>query len=143
MTLHEDIETVIRRLTRAELDGDVSALDALTTSDFTLVGPLGFLLHKDEWLDRYRSGALSTESLTWRPDSVRRHDDTAIAIGTQVQRARYQGHPVDAQLRATHVLLRLDADWRVAGMHLSPIGEPPAFARPPQTAPTARDAPAP
>jgi ketosteroid isomerase-like protein len=143
MTTREDIETVIRRLTRAELDGDVGALDRLTTGDFTLVGPLGFLLHKDEWLDRYRSGALSTESLTWQPDSVRRHDDTAIAIGTQVQRARYQGHPVDAQLRATHVLLRLDADWRVAGMHLSPIGEPPAFARPPQTAPTARDAPAP
>jgi ketosteroid isomerase-like protein len=140
MTPHEDIETAIRRLTRAELDGDVSTLDTLTTSDFTLVGPLGFLLAKDEWLDRYRSGALRTESLTWRPDSVRRHDDTALAIGTQVQRARYRGHPVDAQLRATHVLLRFDTGWRVAGMHLSPVGEPPASARPPQTAPASRDA---
>jgi ketosteroid isomerase-like protein len=140
MTPHEDIETAIRRLTRAELNGDVSTLDTLTTSDFTLVGPLGFLLAKDEWLDRYRSGALRTESLTWRPDSVRRHDDTALAIGTQVQRARYRGHPVDAQLRATHVLLRFDAGWRVAGMHLSPVGEPPASARPPQTAPASRDA---
>jgi ketosteroid isomerase-like protein len=127
-----EIHTVLQRLTQAEQAGDVAALDTLTTDDFTLVGPLGFLLDKDQWLDRYRSGALTTEVLTWEPDSVRRHGDTAIAIGAQDQRARYQGHRVDARLRATHVLLHRDARWRLAGTHLSPIGEPPAFAqRPP------------
>jgi hypothetical protein len=131
-----EIQTVIDRLTRAEQDGDVAVLDALTTGDFTLVGPLGFLLHKDEWLDRYRTGALTTDVLTWQPDSVRRHDDTVIVIGTQEQQARYQGHRVDARLRATHVLLHEDAGWRLASTHLSPVGEPPPFARPPQPAPT-------
>jgi ketosteroid isomerase-like protein len=126
-----EIHTVLQRLTQAEQDGDVAALDTVTTDDFTLVGPLGFLLDKDQWLDRYRSGALTTDLLTWEPDSVRRHGDTAIAIGAQDQRARYQGHPVDARLRATHVLLRRDARWRLACTHLSPIGEPPAFARRP------------
>jgi ketosteroid isomerase-like protein len=127
-----EIQTVLQRVTQAERDGDVAALDTLTTDDFTLVGPLGFLLDKVQWLDRYRSGALTTEVLTWEPDSVRRHGDTAIAIGAQDQHARYQGHPVDARLRATHVLLHRDDRWRLAGTHLSPIGEPPAFARPPQ-----------
>src|SRR4051812_24856847 len=87
----DEIDSLLERLTRAEQDGDIAALDMLTTSDFTLVGPLGFLLSKDQWLDRYRSGALTTEILTWQPDSVRRHNDTAIAIGAQHQHARYQG----------------------------------------------------
>src|SRR4051794_30982875 len=116
----DEIESLLKRLTRAEQDGDIAALDMLTTSDFTLVGPLGFLLSKDQWLDRYRSGALTTENLTWQPDTVRRHNDTAIAIGTQHQHARYQGHPVDARFRATHVLLHLDAQWRGARTPPSP-----------------------
>jgi hypothetical protein len=131
-----DIQTVLARLTQAELDADVTTLDALTSDDFTLVGPLGFLLDKGQWLDRYRSGALTTDVLTWQPDSLRRHDDAAIAIGTQRQEARYQGHPVDATLRTTHVLLHLDAGWQVVSTHLSPIGEPPSFARGPQSAPS-------
>lgn len=127
-----EFHTVIAHLTQAERDGDVAALDALTTSDFTLVGPLGFVLQKDEWLDRYRSGALTTEVCNWQPDTVRRHNDAVILIGTQHQRTRYQGQPVDAQLRTTHVLVHLEGQWRVIGTHMSPLGQPPAFARPTQ-----------
>jgi hypothetical protein len=123
-----EIQICLERLTEAELSGNAAELDSLTTDDFTLVGPLGFVLDKEQWLDRHRSGALTTDALAWQPESVRRHHDTAIAIGTQHQRARYQGHPVEAHLRATHVLLHVDARWRVASTHLSPIGEPPAFA---------------
>ncbi len=60
----DEIQSLLKRLTGAERDGDVGTLDALTTSDFTLVGPLGFVLPKSEWLDRYRSGALTTDVLT-------------------------------------------------------------------------------
>jgi hypothetical protein len=126
----DEVQRLLERLTQAERAGDIAALDGLTAGDFTLVGPLGFVLTKEQWLDRYRSGALTTEALSWQPDTVRRHNDTAIVIGTQDQHARYQGHPVHGRFRATHVLLHLDARWRLASTHLSPIGEPPAFARP-------------
>jgi hypothetical protein len=135
MNTTEKIIELGDRWAEAECAGDVDTLADLAADGFRLVGPFGFVLDKEQWLDRYRSGALTTEGLTWQPVSVRRHHDTAIAIGTQVQQARYHGHRVDAQLRATHVLLRLDAEWRLAGTHLSSIGEPPAFARPPQPAP--------
>jgi len=131
----DEVHSLLDRLTSAELGGDVRTLDALTTDDYTLVGPLGFVLAKDQWLDRLRSGALTNDVLAWQLDSLRRHGDMAIAIGTQHQRASYQGHPVETHLRATHVLLQLDARWQVAGTHLSSIGEPPAFARSPEPAP--------
>lgn len=131
----DEIQSLLKRLTGAERDGDVGTLDALTTSDFTLVGPLGFVLPKSEWLDRYRSGALTTDVLTWQQDTARRYDQTAIVVGTHDQHARYQGHAVDGRFRATHVLIRHNTQWRLASTHLSPIGEPPAFARPAPFAP--------
>lgn len=42
----------------AERRGDVEALDALLTDDFSAVGPYGFVLDKKRWLDRYVSGGL-------------------------------------------------------------------------------------
>jgi|tagenome__1003787_1003787.scaffolds.fasta_scaffold20693233_1 hypothetical protein len=129
-----EIHTVLERLTHAELTADVAALESLTTDDMTLVGPLGFVLDKNEWLDRHRTGALTTAALAWQPESLRRHHDSAIVIGTQDQQAHYQGHRVQARLRATHVLLHLDAGWRVASTHLSPMGQPPTFSGAPQPA---------
>ncbi|QRP49907.1 nuclear transport factor 2 family protein [Amycolatopsis sp. FDAARGOS 1241] len=129
MSTTEDIQELGKRWVAAETAGDTEALDTLATGDFALVGPLGFVLDREQWLGRYRSGALVTHELDWRDVAVREHGDTAIAIGVHDQKASHQGNSVDGQFRATHVLVREDGRWLLAGMHLSPLGAPPAFAR--------------
>jgi ketosteroid isomerase-like protein len=109
----------------AEQRGDIDTLDALSTDDFTLVGPLGFVLDKQQWLDRYRTGGLVTHSLMWDDIEVRDYGDAAVAIGRHSQRAEYQGDNVDGHFRATHVAVRRDDNWLLAGVHLSPLGGPP------------------
>jgi hypothetical protein len=52
-----------------------------------------------------------------------------IVVGTQVQETSYQGHNTSGRFRATIVAVPSNGDWRVASVHLSPIGEPPNFAR--------------
>ena len=59
----QDLAELDRDVTRAEVDGNVATLDALATDDFTLVGPVGFVLDKQQWLDRYRGGGLRTTAL--------------------------------------------------------------------------------
>jgi ketosteroid isomerase-like protein len=110
----------------AEVRADVTGLDAMAVADFTLVGPLGFVLDKQQWLDRYRSGDLVTTSLTWDEVVVREYGDAAIAVGRHTQRAAYRGTPMDGAFRATHVLVRSGDGWLLAGIHLSPIAAPPA-----------------
>jgi ketosteroid isomerase-like protein len=124
------IHALGRRWAEAELHGDVDTLEALRTDDFTLVGPLGFVLDRRQWLDRYREGQFVTHALDWDDVQVRDYGDAAVAIGRHVQRAAYQGNPADGQFRATHLAVLSDGEWRLAGMHLSPIGGPPPFARP-------------
>jgi ketosteroid isomerase-like protein len=120
-----EIEEFGKRWVKAELAGDTDAMDSLAHNDFLLVGPLGFILDKAQWLERYSSGAFVTSSLDWRDTTVRVFGDCAVVIGVHYQQAAYRGQPNNGQFRATHILIREDSAWRLVGMHLSPIATPP------------------
>lgn len=126
-TTEEQIRDLGRRWAKAEQRGDIAELDELTTADFTLVGPVGFVLSKQEWLDRYRTGALRTTSLSWDEIAVRDYGVAVVAIGVHTQEASYQGNPANGRFRATHIAIRQGENWSLAGIHLSPIGGPPPF----------------
>ncbi|MGW4522194.1 nuclear transport factor 2 family protein [Amycolatopsis sp. NPDC004378] len=128
MSTEEQVREFGRVWAAAEERGDTDTLAGLTVDGFRLVGPLGFVLDRDQWLARYGSGALVTEKLDWTEVEVRDFGATAIAIGIHAQAARHQGTPANGRFRATHVLVRDDDRWRLAGIHLSPIGGPPPFA---------------
>lgn len=126
MTTTDEIRDIGRRWAEAEVAGDVAGLDALAADDFALVGPLGFVLDRDQWLDRYRSGAFATSALSWDDVTVRDYGDAAVAVGTVTQEAAYQGQPNDGRFRVTQVAVRGGDGWRLAGLHYSPIAAPPA-----------------
>jgi ketosteroid isomerase-like protein len=128
-----DIRDVGSTWVDAELAADIEALDALTTDDFRFVGPFGFVLDKQHWLDRYRSGDLTTTTLTWHGVYVRVYGDSVVTIGTQSQEAAYRGSPSNGDFRITHVFVRDGDRWKIAGMQLSPT----TFA--PSPAPVPRD----
>lgn len=127
MTL-ENLRELERRWAQAEINADVPTLDAIATEDFILVGPAGFVLGKDQWLERYRQGDLLTRSLSFDDTTTRVWGDAAVTIGRHVQQAEYRGHPADGEFRATHIAVRDSSRWLLAGVHLSPIGGPGPFA---------------
>jgi uncharacterized protein (TIGR02246 family) len=123
-----DIRGLSQAWVDAELSGDPAALERVTTDDFHVVGPVGFVLDRDQWVARYREGAFAASELTYADVSVRIHGDAAVSVGVHTQKATHQGNPVYGSFRATHIAVRQDGRWLLAGMHLSPIGGPPPFA---------------
>lgn len=105
----------------AELRGDVATLDDLLADDFAGVGPLGFLLTKEQWLARFSSGDLNYDAFTWDQTSPRLYGDAAVVVGRQVQSGSHQGHPIQAQFRVTQTIIQQDGRWRLAALQLSPI----------------------
>lgn len=128
-TTHDELRELGRRLTEGELEGDVAALDRLATDDFTLVGPLGFVLNKQQWLERYRPGHLHTRALRLTDASTRIYANAAVTIARQIQQAEYEGQPASGEFRATHIAVHDGSGWRLAGVHLSPIAGPPPSPR--------------
>lgn len=131
MSTEDAVDQLHRRWVDAEQRGDTDTLAALTTDDFVLVGPVGFVLNKQQWVDRYRSGDLVTNSLDWHDTQTRNYGDCAVVVGIHSQKAAYRGKPVDGDFRSTHIAVRRDGQWLLAGIQLSPIGAPPGFAQNP------------
>jgi hypothetical protein len=127
-----------RRWGSAEIDGDTAALDAIAVEDFTLVGPAGFVLTKQQWLGRYHQGDLITRALSFEDTTTRVYAGVAVTIGRHVQAAEYRGHPASGEFRATHIAVQDGSEWRLAGVHLSPIAGPPRVPHADATTRTAR-----
>ena len=125
---HEQILDLGRRWADAELQSDADALDALLADDFVAVGPRGFVLNRQQWLDRYRSGDLQHDAFSWQDVAVRDYGAAAVAVGIQAQQTSYQGHDASGRFRLTLVAIRQAGRWLIAGLHLSgPIPDvPPA-----------------
>ena len=129
----EQIEQEVARLAdawaTAELQSDAAFVEKLLADDFVGVGPLGFLLTRQEWLARHQTGDLKYDVHTLDEARVRVYNEAAIVIGRLTQEATYRGNPVNAQLRTTLVFVRQHGQWQLAGLHFCNIGQPPPFAR--------------
>jgi ketosteroid isomerase-like protein len=118
----------------AELQPDVRTLRSMLTDDFVCVGPLGFLLTKEQYLQSRESGDLEHQSFTWDDVHVRLYGEAAVAVGSQTQASTYRGRDASGRFRVTQVWARQGDTWAIAGLHLSPIAQPPAAGSPPRPA---------
>ena len=109
----------------AELRGDTTFLERILTDDYTGIGPLGFMLTKQEWIVRHQAGDLKYESFSLDEVKVRVYnDDAAVLTGRQVQNGAYRGNSIQAQFRTTLVFVRQQGQWQLASLQLSTIGQP-------------------
>jgi uncharacterized protein DUF4440 len=117
---------------RAELDGDSDALAKLLHREFLAVGPFGFLLDREQWLQRFSEG-LNYTAFEFAPDTeVRVIGDSMFLVGTQTQQGSHQGRPIDGAFRVT--LVFTGPDCLLTAAHLS-LRTPPGPPREPHAAP--------
>src|SRR3569832_1233620 len=98
--------------------GDTAALADLVTDDFRVVGPVGFVLDRQQYLGRYQGG-FSPESVAWDDVTVREYGSAAVTIATVTQKASFQGQRADGQLRVAHLLVRPGDRWQIANVQYS------------------------
>ena len=114
-----------RQWAAAERSGDVDGLGPLLADDFLLVGPLGFVLDKAQYLGSRRSGDLKHDSLVWEDVRVRVYGAAAVAVGSQTQRSTYQGRDASGRFRVTQIAVQQPRGWAIVGLHYSPIAQQP------------------
>jgi ketosteroid isomerase-like protein len=120
------LQKQIDRWIEAELAGDAAALDALAIDEFALVGPLGFVLDRTAWLDRYTDGGLVTTSLAFTDRQLRILGGVALVIGVHEQTGSYGGRPNDGRYRVTQIWIDPVDGPQLAGLQFSPLPTPPA-----------------
>jgi hypothetical protein len=121
-----EITDLLTRFAEAQRLSDVDDLSGLLTEDFKLVGPLGFVVPKQEWLEQFHTGMLQIQSLEWDEIDIRTHAYAyfAIAIGRLTQVATFARKPADGQFRVTAIAIGHGTSWHLAGAQYGPIAAP-------------------
>jgi ketosteroid isomerase-like protein len=121
-----ELREVIEDWAAAEQRGDAASLEGALAGDFIGIGPRGFMLTKDQWLERHESGKLRYRSLVLDEVQVRLYGDAAVVTGRQSAEGKYEDFDLRDQFRATLVFVKQRERWMLAGLHLSPIAGPPS-----------------
>jgi ketosteroid isomerase-like protein len=121
----KELRRVMEDWAAAELSGDAASLESALAEDFVGIGPRGFMLTKEEWLERHESGKLKYESLEWDEVDVRLYGEAAVVTGRQSAEGKYENYDLRDQFRGTLVFVEQER-WLLAGLHLSPIAGPPS-----------------
>ena len=121
----DSIDAFLGQWSAAEQAADTGRLETLLTDDFAGVGPLGFILPRQAWLTRHRSGDLRYDSFGLAEVQTRVYGQAAVVTARNDTRGSYQGHPVPEATRATLVLVGGAGNWRLAAVHLSFIAGTP------------------
>jgi hypothetical protein len=127
----QSIDEFCQEWSAAECAGDAGVLAGMVADDFVGVGPLGFTLDKEQWLDRHRSTDLRYESFELSEMQSRLRDAAAVITASLDARGAYRGHETPHVLRTTIVLVPLGDTWQLVGVHHSYVaGTPGAPALP-------------
>jgi ketosteroid isomerase-like protein len=120
----DEVVDLVHRWADAEQHNDAEALEALLAVDFVGVGPLGFVLTRDQWLRRFGDG-LKNQAFTVEQPQVHDHGGAAVVVGEQAQQTSWQGRDNSGRFRVTLAAIHLAEGWRLASVHIGPLSTPP------------------
>jgi ketosteroid isomerase-like protein len=103
---------------QAERTGDRERLGELLTDDFVGIGPVGFVLPRHAWLDRFGPD-LRYDHLDLDEVSVRTNGDTTIVVAHQHAAGEARGNPVPPDTRVSFVMVPDRGRRRIAGIQYS------------------------
>ncbi|GAB3879928.1 nuclear transport factor 2 family protein [Kibdelosporangium lantanae] len=124
---------LVQQWAAAELAGDADALTELLDENFAGIGPVGFVLNREQWAGRHRDGNLTNHAIEIIDPQLTHYGDTVIVRAVMDQKTTARGRDTSGSFRIGVVAVRRGEQWVIAHLQLSgPMitpGEVPPFAR--------------
>jgi len=121
----EQVNELIDKWAAAELAGDASAYDELLAPDFRGVGPVGFVLDREQWAARHAHGLVNHEFRVDDRELRAYGDDTVVVTAVETQRTVAMGQENNGSFRIVAVVVRRGDIWVLAHVQFSgPVRAP-------------------
>ena len=118
MSSFRSAETALRR---AQLTGDVAALEQVLDDALVFTGPDGLLYGKRDDLDAHRAGAIRITRLDPSEERVQDFGEIVVLSVRMEMRGSFQGADFAGPFRYTRVWRNTERGWRVVAGHVSAI----------------------
>ena len=118
----EELEELWRR---AQLTGDVEAMDKLLSDDYVGITMTGQVVTKIQQLDRMRNRTLAMTKLVLEDVKVKLIGTTAIVTSLAEVEGTTEGTPMQGKFRYTRVYSRLPSGtWKITNFEATRVGPP-------------------
>ncbi|MFL5481869.1 MAG: nuclear transport factor 2 family protein [Gemmatimonadaceae bacterium] len=108
-------------LRRAQLSGDIEALETLLDDSLVFTGPDGLIYGKRDDLDAHRAGVIRIAKLEPSEEHVQDFGEIAVVSVRMEMRGSFQGADFGGPFRYTRIWRRSDSGWRIVAGHVSAI----------------------
>lgn len=108
-------------LRKAQLAGDVAALERLVDDALVFTGPDGAIYRKADDLDAHRHGTVRITRLEPSEEHIQRFGSIAVISVRMEMAGTFQGAEFDGPFRYTRVWCERTGGWRVVAGHVSAV----------------------
>jgi ketosteroid isomerase-like protein len=119
--VEREIESLEEARNQAVLHRDVTALDRMTSDDYTFITLKGELRTKADILKGFASGSFHYESRQISDLKVRVYGDTAVVTGRSVQKGMENGKDYSGDYRFTRVYVKERGRWVTVALQTTVI----------------------
>lgn len=118
----ETVETLLERVAQAETGGDASFYERLCHPEFRTIGPLGFILDRQQWLGRLTSGRYRCTRYDLSEVVDVAVGDIVLALARADIEATFEGQPPPvSSTRVQHVFRRNSGAWQLLSVQHSAL----------------------
>jgi hypothetical protein len=125
MATADALETDLARSTQQLLDalvqGDPGALGELVSPDCQIIGPKGYRISKEEWVETHSAQIYEQVLLEALETDVRRHGDAAVCSQLQRSECRYRGEVITGLFRVLSVWIHAADAWRLVAVQYTAV----------------------
>ena len=120
-TVEREILSLEEARNQAVLHGDATALDRMTSDDYTFITLRGELRTKSDILKGFASGSFHYDSRQISDLKVRVYGDTAVVTGQSVQKGMENGKDYSGDYRFTRVYVKEKGRWLTVALQTTLI----------------------
>jgi Domain of unknown function (DUF4440) len=101
--------------------GDRESLGRLVADDCRIVGPKGFLIGTEEWIEAHHSGVYEQVMLQVEHTELTVRDDVAVRCDLQRSECLFRGETIMGLFRVLNVWARADEGWQLVGIQYTAV----------------------
>lgn len=114
--LDVEITSTSQVLLDALLSGDTDALTTLVAADCQIIGPKGYHIGTQDWIDTHSAQVYQQVLLETLESDTRVHGDCVVRSDLQRSECIYRGEAITGIFRVLSVWVRPQTRWQLAAM---------------------------
>ena len=123
-SVEEQIKKIERDRAAAVVKGDVAAIEAQTSDDYTLINANGQLSDKAKTMNDIKTGVIKLTANEVSDLRVRVYGDTAVVTGKSSAKGTIGGRELTAPVMFTRVYVKKGGKWQSVAFQQTPIAAP-------------------